>query len=577
MFQKALLLLLLLVSGLPLHAERYAVLVGVGKYLNGIHPLDGPVFDVEAMREMLLRNGYSASAITVLLNEQGTRAKILAALRTAVSQLKSGDHLLIYYSGHGTSAFDTGLQWLSPEIGPDSGALATYDLSLASLPAAVESLVIGRRDLRPILSHAAPGSQVLVVMDACYSENSAKSLSVLPSSPIRGINVVEMIQGASGQGPPGQGQSGAGKARVTPASGASEGGTYPYLNVVSLSAASKDQPALDINLATMQSKPDWRTVDGKPHGALTNTLLEALSGPGDTNHDGTISYDELYRYVRRNMEKFPHQPQLLASKSFMLDDSALGEGERGPAAPLPVSPPVAIPRPSATPSRIRVAVQPPDAEMEAKLRVGAQAEVVTSGFDLLVRRDGDEWGIHDESGVLIKRVPAARPEAVVASVQAQGQVTQLRLWSNPAQTFNVRIDAEPDGATGYDKLRTVFRVREKVRFKISTERPAFLLFLGLDKDGRVTVLFPGPPAAERLRQASNKPVEFVVEATPPAGSEQLKLIGFLEQPAQWQEWSCSATACPSFDPGDARMAKLMQMLRTSRGAAEASLRVITQQ
>jgi hypothetical protein len=214
--------------------------------------------------------------------------------------------------------------------------------------------------------------------------------------------------------------------------------------------------------------------------------------------------------------------------------------------------------------------------MEAKLR-GAGMELVAIGFDFLVRRNDTQWGVHDASGVLIKNVPATQPDAVVATVRAQSQAAQLRLWSNPAQSFNVRIDAEPDAASGYDRLRTVFRVREKVRFKISTERPAFLLFLGLDKDGRVTVLFPGPPAAERLKQAANQPVEFVVQATPPAGSEQLKLIGFLEQPAQWQEWICSATACPSFDAGDPRMGKLMQMLRTSRGTAEASLRVITQE
>src|SRR5437899_2334581 len=129
MFRSRLFAGALLLWGLPLFAERYALLVGVGKYLNGIHPLDGPVYDVEAMRASLLQKGYNPSALTVLLNEQGTRAKIIEALRSAVSRLQPGDHLLFYYSGHGTSAFDSGLQFLSPEIGPDSGALATYDLS----------------------------------------------------------------------------------------------------------------------------------------------------------------------------------------------------------------------------------------------------------------------------------------------------------------------------------------------------------------------------------------------------------------------------------------------------------------
>ena len=550
---------LALFSGTPLLAERYAVLVGVGKYLNGIHPLDGPVFDVEAMRDMLLRNGYSGSSIKTLLNENGTRSKILEMLKTSVGALKPGDHLLFYYGGHGTSAFDSGLQWLSPEIGPDSGALATYDLSLANLPAAADTLLIGRRDLRPILSRVPQGAQVLVVMDACYSENSAKSLSIFRSAPVRGINLVELLPNP----PVAPGGS------APPPAPMPEGGAYPYTNVISLSAASKDQPALDINLAAMQSKPDWRTVDGKPHGALTNTLLDALSGHADTNHDGTVSYDEMFRYVRRNMEKFPHQPQLLSARTFPLNESALGAGTRPTA-----SEPVAGPSPSA---HLRVAVQPSDAQLESKLRSVAQAEIVNSGYDFLVRRDPNGWGIYDDSGVLVQNLLAASPDGVAASVRSHGQAAQLRQWSNPEQTFNVRIDAEPADATGYDRMRTVFRVGEKVRFRIGTERPAFLLFLDVDKDGRVTVLFPGPPAKERLQQPANTPVEFVVQATAPAGSEQLKLIGFSEQPAQWSEWSCSATACPTFDPGDPRMSRLMQMLRSSHGSAEAGLRVITQQ
>ena len=37
------------------------------------------------------------------------------------------------------------------------------------------------------------------------------------------------------------------------------------------------------------------------------------------------------------------------------------------------------------------------------------------------------------------------------------------------------------------------------------------------------------------------------------------------------------TVCPEFGPGEPRMTSLMQMLRTSVGTAETSLRVITEQ
>ena len=50
-------------------------------------------------------------------------------------------------------------------------------------------------------------------------------------------------------------------------------------------------------------------------------------------------------------------------------------------------------------------------------------------------------------------------------------------------------------------MRSLFRIGERVKFRIGTERRAYLLLLGINKDGRVTVLFPGSQAAERDPQA----------------------------------------------------------------------------
>jgi hypothetical protein len=589
-------LALVLMPAAPLRAERYALLIGVGRYLNGIHGLDGPSFDVAALRTVLLGNGYRPGAVATLMDEQATRPKIVEMLGAMVARLHSGDHFLLYYSGHGTSAFDRNLQWLSPAIGPDSGALATYDLSLTSLSAAAETLVIGRRDLRPILSKIPEGAEALIVLDACYSENSAKSISIFRSAPVRGINLVEAIQKQKGQ------QAGsAGRPAAAAPAAADEGGAYPYSNVVALSAASKDQPAIDINAETMVNRPAWRTVDGKPHGALTNALLDALLGHADTNHDGAISYDELFRYVRRQMEKFPHQPQLLSALAFPLDQPALGAvttNHSSPGTPAG-TPPASGPTPPPTPvapnhppssgaapapppassDRLRVAIQgsPLEPELESKLRKSGDIEIVTGPFDLLLRKEGPNWALYDPSGVLTQKLPSESPDAIASRVQAQARVLQLKSWSTPRQTFNVRIDAEPQKATSYDRLRTVFRVGENITFRIATERPAYLLLLDMDKDGRVTVLFPGPPPKERGLQPARQPVEFAVTATLPAGSEQLKLIGFPQQPPEWADWTCSANSCPSFSAADPQMSRLMQMLNRTPGGAEASLRIVTQQ
>jgi hypothetical protein len=272
------------------------------------------------------------------------------------------------------------------------------------------------------------------------------------------------------------------------------------------------------------------------------------------------------------MEKYPHQPQILAAAGFALDQPALGAR-----AASPPEPPAPMPAGDKPGSSIRVSLDHPSPELGAQLGAMADVEIVTGPYDLLVRPAGDQWGIYDASGLLVQSFPLRAVSAVASRVRAQGQLAQLRLWSNPAQNFNVKIDVELSAETGYGRLRSLFRIGERVKFRIGAERPAYLLLLGINKDGRVTVLFPGSQAGERRPQAPNQPVEFVVQVTPPAGSDQLKLIGFTEAPRQWPDWACTAaTVCPEFGPGDPRMTSLMQMLRTSAGTAETSLRVITE-
>jgi hypothetical protein len=575
-----------LLLSLPLQAERYALLAGISNYqASGIN-LEGPQFDVKALAGLLVeRHGYRAANVTILLDQQATRENIVSALRAAVNRLRAGDDLLFYFSGHGASAFDRNMQQLSPEIGPDSGALAPYNLDLTSLTAAVGTLIIGRRDLRPILSRVPAGAQALVVLDACYSENSVKAAGVLATAPVRGVNLAARLRDQNAQ---------AGSALEAPAAPASENEPYPYTNVVAFAAASKNQAALDIGSALLSQ--NWHTVDGKPHGALTNSLLAGLEGAADTNHDGTITYDELFRFIRRDMEKLPHQPQMLApadfpeKRAFVTPGAALPGAIAGPGSSPDSPPPSAVLPTSAAltgmtvslgtvaaspPPRVRVQVENGSAALLSALAALPEVEVVAGAYDLLLRAAGKEWEIYDVSGVLVQSLRVDDVRAVAARVGAEGRLAELRKWSSPKQSFNVKIDVEPEAGDGYQRLRSVLRVGENAKFRIGSERPAYLLLLDIDKQGRVSVLYPGPDPGERARQP--RPVEFVARITLPAGSDELKLIGFALAPPDWAQWACTATTCPEFGSDDPRMGRLLQMLRTSDGTAETSLRVITQQ
>src|ERR1700761_8377974 len=171
MLRVASFLFLVLGTWAPAYAERYAVLAGVGEYESGIRSLEGPSEDIRALQQSLLEQGYASANVTVLLNNSATKHNILAALDKTVARLKPGAHLFFYFSAHGTSAFDENSREVSPVIGPDSGGLLPVDLDLNSVKAISDTLLIGRRDLRPILTRVPSKAQAFVVLDSCYSEN----------------------------------------------------------------------------------------------------------------------------------------------------------------------------------------------------------------------------------------------------------------------------------------------------------------------------------------------------------------------------------------------------------------------
>jgi Domain of unknown function (DUF4384) len=244
------------------------------------------------------------------------------------------------------------------------------------------------------------------------------------------------------------------------------------------------------------------------------------------------------------------------TKSHTLNASAAGAGSLG---------------------KVRVKLEKSDADLEAKLRSIPDVELATSSFDLLLQRSGSQWRVYDQGGALLQATPTDDTEKLLTRIRASRMLLRLRNWSNPGQHFNVKLDVEPDHATGYDRLRTSFRINEKAKFRIGTESPAYLLLLDINKEGRISVLFPGPDEKEHAIQAFNLPLEFTVPITAPAGSDQLKLVAFPRRPADWDNWTCRANGCPEFDAADARMTKLLAMLDADSGTAETNLRVITEQ
>ena len=90
-------------------AASVALLVGVGNYQpnGGVGDLLGPKNDVEALRQVLINQwGFEAKNVKTLINEQATHTNILRELNSLSTRSQAGDHVFVYFSGHGTSALD---------------------------------------------------------------------------------------------------------------------------------------------------------------------------------------------------------------------------------------------------------------------------------------------------------------------------------------------------------------------------------------------------------------------------------------------------------------------------------------
>jgi len=242
-------------------AETHALLIGVRSYSTS--PLQGPKNDVEALHELLVgRWGVPEGNVTELVDEQADKSAVLAAIDAISGRTEAGDHVLIYFSGHGTSAYDPHLlPGVKKEIKQDSGALVAYRGPGDDFE---QSLIIGSRDLRPRFDKLdRAGRHVLLVLDSCFSGLAYKGGGALER--LMGVPVSRY----SGAGA----HSGRGGGRPRPPEDhfgldVSLEFDVPYKNFVILTAAKKNESAVDISGDWLNV---WPTIDGKAHGALTDT------------------------------------------------------------------------------------------------------------------------------------------------------------------------------------------------------------------------------------------------------------------------------------------------------------------
>lgn len=519
---------------------KHALLIGVGDYTYDVPDLEGPPHDIQALQKTLTeRWGFDPRNIRVIQDREATKARIVAALDGLVTSTKPADYVFIYFSGHGTSSFERS------DLGLDgnTGAMVPADFNLEA-PDLRAGLVVGSRDLRPRLEKLDKDREVFVVFDSCYSGAAVRSLRAVG----RPRYVPMPTRGLAPPAPPSEEEFGALTAKAPP---------YPYANTLYISAASKSEAARDVTSVDIDSGRA-RTVDGRPHGALTNALLEALSGASDTNHDGVLSYGELYDFIRdRVTEGFPQQPQLLMpeAKAAALKSTGIMRSKSFSVAP-------AAPAAPAPAGSFRVKFDKVPDAVEQKIRATRGVTVRDGGYDLLVALERDTYTLYHGSGDVLASFPSTQPQEVVERVARQVAVQELLDLGFPGQDFNVGVSIP--GNRGFLTKGAPFSI------EFSAEKDGYILLLTIDNAGKIAVLYP---YEESELSPTRKGGFSDLKVSPPFGTEYLKIVAFREKPPGFDKWRGA-----KFLPTGPELGQLLQMIKTAKGSkAQGRLKVVTRE
>jgi Caspase domain/Domain of unknown function (DUF4384) len=524
-------------------AKNVALLVAVGQFSDPqlkSQQLLGTAPDIDSMQQALIaRWGFAAGDVRALRDAAATHDRILSEISALEQRSAPGDTVLIYFSGHGTSANAENNNFDLPYA---TGAWVPFDLDFASTASAQRTLIIGRRDLVPRLKRLDQGGRlVVVVSDSCYSGQVVRAFGQTFSRsrylPLvtRDLGVARVTAAPTARPPP---------------------PPYPYQHVVLLAGASDSETGADIS--SPQALQQAPTLDGKYHGAFTDAFLRLLDGqllPGAFNYSqGREAMNAFLEH--RN---FAQHPQLLPA--IAEDPHDVGSNPfLGMHSPPPVG--TATPAggaPAARDARVHLRLDAVSAALRAKLAHLAGVDLVDSGGDLILRQRGDTAQLSGPAGDPIVSTTAADP-LLLKRIAAQA-------WLNrtlPAGDASLGLRAETDpGSRG-----NTFVQCESFAFEVRLQKPAFVMLLNLDAQGNLTVLYP-TDAAERRVIADGAPVAIPgadpkdhILVTAPFGTDQVAVLAFERLPAFFGELN----GAERFAADSGRAAAIAQGIAQAGGA-----------
>jgi hypothetical protein len=506
------------------HARNVALLVAVGQFRDPEmkeHELLGTAPDIDSMQQALTGHwGFAAGDIVALRNQDATHERILAEISSLEKRSAPGDTVLIYFSGHGTSA---NAEDNSFDLPYATGAWVPYDIDMNTTASAQSTLIIGRRDLVPRLKKLDQGGRrVVVISDSCYSGQVVRSFGQRFSH-TRYLPMVTRDLGVSRVAAPA-----VPSARPPPP-------PYPYQHVVLLSGASDSETGADISTQQMlQLAP---TLDGKFHGAFTDAFLRLLDGQLSLNGKplgAEFNYAQGRQALSDFLEhrNFPQHPQLLpALAEDPLDvGSGVFLGEKIPAQSGGAPPAIHNAAPTGATVRdttVHVRLENVSPALRTRIAALGGVSIVDKDGDLTLSQSGAQVQLKGPAGDPIVSTAASDPN-LLKRIAAQAWLNRAIPVGN--DSLGLRAETDP-GSRGNTYVQC-----ESFVFEVKLLKAAYVMLLDLDSQGDLTVLYPAraserqviPSGAARAIPGADPKDHIVVTA--PFGTDQVTVLAFEQQP-----------------------------------------------
>ncbi|KQU86761.1 peptidase C14 [Variovorax sp. Root318D1] len=294
------LLMLLAAAGGSAAAQR-ALLVGVSELVNQPQALwlQAPRNDVMLMRQTLMKQGFAPADVTVLADGVAGASlpeaeRINEALARLLEQSRSGDFVVLYFSGHGTRVRDSTKRYQEPD-GLAENFLARdargADASGGSLPG-------GLRDVdfdRWISAFLARNVFVWSVFDTCSAASMTRGAAQPPEDTGPADDEVRFRGVRAGQLAASGPAAAASPAQALPESAAG----VPRARYVAFFASESHQVTPELRLPR-------KGRNARPQGLLTWAVAEALQQKPATWRDLFNGVLNLYPAVIEELEsRFP--------------------------------------------------------------------------------------------------------------------------------------------------------------------------------------------------------------------------------------------------------------------------------